>query len=137
MKKFLSLLICLVSLLVEAKASEKKHDQKTNLSEGVTEITSLEKLEGFLAQKGKKTYIDVYMTNCPPCKVLAPDFANWAKKNQKSAYFAKIDSKKVKGIAKKYTIQGAPTVLVFDEQGKLVSRKIGLYEIRDFMSDNP
>jgi len=137
MKTSLNILLATTSLMATSHEPDKIHCHKVYESNGLIELHSAKELETLLDQKGQKTYVDVYSTYCPPCRTLAPEFEKWAKDNSDQARFVKVNSNEVREIPEKYSIRGVPTLLVFDENGNLVDRKVGIYEIRDFMSNNP
>ncbi len=99
-------------------------------SDHVTTLNTEAELNDFLNEKGQKTYVDIYSTYCPPCKTLAPLFIEWAEKNQGKSRFAKINIDEVKELGERFSVEGVPLLLVFDEDGKLIDRKTGLPEIQ-------
>lgn len=117
------ILFTMFSILLVFSALQAAENKSLVLIKNENQLTSL------LQNSGKKTYVDVYLTYCPPCKRLAPKFEKWAENNADKASFAKVNTQEVSGIAKKYSIQKYPTVLVFDEDGNLVDKKVGLDQI--------
>jgi thiol:disulfide interchange protein DsbD len=87
-------------------------------------------LEGALAKaNGKLVIVDTYAEWCAQCKELDektwpdPQVTAWLKDN---AVAVRIDMDKVrKDLAKRYGIQGYPTVLVLDGQGRELRRVMG------------
>lgn len=78
----------------------------------------------------KKIFVDVYATWCAPCKQLQKTTFRDAKT---AAYFNRnfvnisIDVEKGEGIdlAKKWQIEGLPTLLILDEKGKIIADHTG------------
>lgn len=119
MKKMITLFAAMFTLFGTLQAAEK-----------LVTIKNMKELDSLILNSGKVTYVDVYSTYCPPCRALAPKFQKWADENADKAYFAKVNSSEVAEITKKYGIKGVPTILVFDEKGNLIDRKVGLNEIK-------
>lgn len=127
MKKMITLLVGIFALSGSLYAAE---------SQNLVAIKNIEQLDKLIHSTGKVTYVDVYSTYCPPCKALAPKFQKWADENVGKASFAKVNSSEVAEITKKYSIKGVPTILVFDEKGNLIDRKVGLGEIKSLIKLN-
>lgn len=85
----------------------------------------------FMAKENhKKIFVDAYATWCGPCKQLQRTTFRDAKA---ATYFNKnfvnisIDVEKGEGIAlaKTWAIEGLPTLLILDENGKIIASHIG------------
>jgi thiol-disulfide isomerase/thioredoxin len=100
---------------------------------GVMSIKSEQQFNSVVQNSGKKTIVDMYINGCPPCKALAPQFEKWAKNNASKANFIKVNGRDLYEIAKKYDVRSYPTLLVFDENGNFVDKKVGPREINPFM----
>lgn len=61
---------------------------------------------------------------CPPCRVLAPLYANLSQEYTDKVRFASLDIDEHPAIAARYGVQGAPTLIIF-HQGKEVTRLVG------------
>lgn len=78
----------------------------------------------------KKIFVDAYATWCAPCKQIQK---TTFKDPKTSAYFNKkfinmsIDVEKGEGIelAKKWQVEGLPTLLILDEKGKVIADHTG------------
>lgn len=69
--------------------------------------------------------VDFYATWCPPCKKIAPIFANLSLQNDyKDISFIKVNVDEGKDIAQKYSVTAMPTFLYF-KKGAVVDRVVG------------
>ena len=116
-------------------------------------LTDLAKAQEKAKAEKKMVLVDFTGSDwCPPCKALhsnvltSEEFSKFAKDNlvlveidfprskQQSA-----DQKKAnKELAKKYDVTGYPTVIVFDSQGKQLSKKVGYDKsvtAKDYVAD--
>lgn len=91
------------------------------------------------AKSGKPIFMDAYTTWCGPCKYMASrvftredvgDFIN------KNFIAVKYDMEKGEGpsIARDYGIQGYPTFLILDSDGKELARIMGSTSASEFMA---
>lgn len=103
-------------------------------------LTDLAKAQEKAKAEKKMVLVDFTGSDwCPPCKALhknvfsSPEFTEFAKKN---LILVEIDfprkkeqsdelKKANRALAKKHAIDGYPTVIVFDSQGKELSKKVG------------
>ncbi|MDQ2985358.1 MAG: thioredoxin domain-containing protein [Armatimonadota bacterium] len=88
---------------------------------------------------GKLLMIDVYTDWCGPCKMMDKDTFPQKEVVDKAANFVslKIDAEKGQGpeVAKKFNVEGFPTILFVDGKGNLVHSIIGLHEPADFVAE--
>ena len=69
--------------------------------------------------------LDVYAVWCGPCQMMAPQLVEAAKELGASCRVAKMDSDKYGDWAAKLNVGGLPTIVVFDTEGKEVTRQEG------------
>jgi len=101
----------------------------------VVEVTS--KDEFYAAIKGNHStpvVVDFYSPYCGPCRKLSPEFDKLAEKLNGKVRFVKVDASKFSELAQSFEIQGVPTVIVFDKNGKKLMRGTGLVEIRSILN---
>ncbi len=99
--------------------------------------TGIQFLEGNLQQaklkamaENKPIFVDVYATWCGPCKKLKK---STFKDKEVSDYFNKnfvniaVDGETKEGIeiVNKYNVEGYPTLLILDKDGKLLTQSVG------------
>ena len=68
--------------------------------------------------------VDFYADWCGPCKMMAPVFADFAKRQVGRALVAKVDTDRNPGIASRFAIRSIPTIAVLRD-GKEVNRQVG------------
>ncbi len=103
------------------------------VAEEVIEIASEEQLQREIANANSLVYIDFYATWCGPCKQLKPRFDKWAKTSKGKHKFLKVNVDKLPRVSEKYKIRSMPTMIVLDEKGKVINRKVGTHEICNHM----
>nr|ACG24509.1 thioredoxin H-type [Zea mays]ACG25250.1 thioredoxin H-type [Zea mays]ACG25603.1 thioredoxin H-type [Zea mays] len=71
----------------------------------------------------KLVVIDFTATWCPPCRAMAPIFADMAKKSP-NVVFLKVDVDEMKTIAEQFSVEAMPTFL-FMREGDVKDRVVG------------
>ena len=80
-----------------------------------------------LIQEDKPTLVDFYATWCGPCKMQAPILEEVKKNVGDKANVIKVDIDKNEELARRYTVQSIPTIILF-KNGKAVWRAVGLQQ---------
>ena len=123
--------LCLIT------ASSKSYviaQEKTTVNTGI--VFSSKEYKQVLAEakaKHKKIFVDAYATWCAPCKQLQK---TTFKDPKAAAYYNKnfinisVDVEKGNGIglAEKWNIEGLPTLLILDENGKAIADHVGFVD---------
>ena len=81
--------------------------------------------DSHLAQSNRPVVVDFYATWCGPCKRLAPLLDKLAGPLTNRIDFLKVDVDRSPELAKRYGIEGVPT-LIFFRNDKEVDRQVGL-----------
>lgn len=112
-------------------------DQETSpkVVSDVVEIKSKEQFEEFLSQKEGLYVIDFYATWCGPCKKVFPVVEESAHLLKDKIFFAKVNVDQQMELCKRYQIRAMPTVLLVNEKGEVISRKVGPSEIVDLLKN--
>ena len=71
--------------------------------------------EGF---EGQKTLLLNHMTGCGHCEKLMPDWNKCEKQNKSNIKMKKVEVNEDPSYAKKYDVQGFPTILLLDSNGE-------------------
>jgi protein disulfide-isomerase len=116
-------------------------------------LTDLAKAQEKAKTEKKMVLVDFTGSDwCPPCKALhsnvltSEEFSKFAKDNlvlveidfPRSKPQSPDQKKANKELAKKYEVTGYPTVIVFDSQGKQLSKKVGYDKsitAKDYVAD--
>jgi thioredoxin 1 len=77
--------------------------------------------------------VDFTASWCGPCKQLAPVLDEISTELDGKMRIVKIDVDEAKSIAGRYTIQGVPTLMLF-EQGELLATMVGAKPKRDLLA---
>lgn len=90
----------------------------------VAELTGSE-LDQELSGSSTPLLLDVFATWCGPCQMMAPQLEAAAKRLGARARVAKLDSDKEPAIASRLRVGGLPTIILFNAEGKEVTRQEG------------
>ena len=90
-------------------------------------ITSVESkdFKTLVLSSKKPVLVDFFATWCVPCKKMAPEVEEAAKKYGDKISVYKLDIDKSPDVAKEYSIEGVPTMMIF-KHGKVVDSITGL-----------
>ncbi|MBX7065963.1 MAG: FAD-dependent oxidoreductase [Parachlamydiales bacterium] len=106
---------------------EKPKQALLGASPEVIEITSLEQFEEIMRNSDTPVVVDFYATWCPPCRRIAPIYAELAKQYDGKIKFLKVNVD-VSELAQKFEVRAMPTFLFFNENKEIVDRLIGANE---------
>lgn len=130
MKRIISIialmLICFYSF--SQNKSKGMKFEKTNLDEAIVKAQKLNKL----------VFVDCYTKWCLPCQRMAKEvFTNPEVGEFYNKHFVNVkidmESKEGEKIQRKFKIEGFPTLLYLDYNGKLIMRKLGGRSAPDFI----
>lgn len=75
--------------------------------------------------KGKVTLVDLGAASCIPCKMMAPILDKLAKRYEGKATVVFIDLRYNREAIEQFRVQGIPTQIFFDKNGREISRHMG------------
>ena len=101
------------------------------IEEDVIEITSQSQFESVLKNAKGPVFVDFYSTRCGPCRTFSPLYDSWAKQFYGKITFLKVNADVVSELFHTYNVRSVPTLMIFDEQGKLVRKSTGFTEISE------
>jgi len=134
MKRFLGLSILLVTVVGIVGFAQRSTLSGGSEGKGITFFKGTFK-EALAKAKteNKPIFLDVYATWCGPCKQLKrKTFTDAEVGNYFNAHYINIaiDGETAEGeeLVRKYQIQGYPTLLILDKNGKLLTQQVGFVE---------
>jgi len=68
--------------------------------------------------------VDFYADWCGPCRMMAPVFAEFARRQRGTALVAKVDTERSPVVAARFGIRSIPTLTVMRD-GREVARQVG------------
>jgi thioredoxin 1 len=105
-------------------------------SRSILDVTD-DTLDGYLSQ-GKPVVLEFYTKSCPYCVKMEPELSELNAKYSNKILVLKMNAELYPGTASAYKIQGVPTLLFFDAEGKLKKASPGYRkysEIEGLLSD--
>jgi thioredoxin 1 len=82
----------------------------------------------------KYTVVDFWAVWCGPCKTFGPIFTDAAEENNnENIAFAKVDIDSENPLALRCGVQSIPSVIIFDQDGEVVDKKIGAMPKEDLI----
>lgn len=96
-------------------------------------IESTDDFDKDVLKSSKPVLVDFYATWCGPCRFLAPVMEQIAAEQGDKVNVVKIDVDKASDLAARYSIQGVPTVMLFDG-GKAVKTFVGVRSKAEYLS---
>jgi len=89
------------------------------------QIENVADFESRVLNAEQPVLVDFYSNSCPPCRTLAPTIETLAEDYEGRAVVCKVNVDHVADLARRYGIQGIPSVLFFFE-GRETERLVGL-----------
>ncbi|XP_074569851.1 thioredoxin H5-like [Curcuma longa] len=81
-----------------------------------------------LSKESKKlVVVDFTASWCPPCRIIAPIFAELAKKFT-NAVFLKVDVDELKTVSEEWQVEAMPT-FIFIKEGSLLDKLVGAHKV--------
>ncbi|MFI5333935.1 MAG: FAD-dependent oxidoreductase [Chlamydiales bacterium] len=103
-------------------------------SQSVTLLVSHAQLDEELQKKSGPLFLYFYSTHCVPCRTFGSYYQTWAKEFIGKIRFFKVDVDKAHDLSQVYGISAIPTVLVLDNEGKVLYTGRGLNDLADLGS---
>lgn len=101
---------------------------------------SIREMYGVAKESDKFVFVDLYADWCPPCKAMErdvfsrKDVGDFMDKHFVCAKY-NIDNQLGKDLANQYVVRSIPTLLIFDNNGKLLGRLTGGRSAEDLKSE--
>ncbi len=104
----------------------------SEVKEEIIEVATKKELAGLMENRMTElTFIDFYSTRCSPCKLFASHYETWAHDFHGRIRFAKVNADTGRELFHAYGIQGVPSLVILDAEGKVLLKKVGLQEIAE------
>lgn len=97
----------------------------------ILEISSMADFEAKVLKADKPVVVDFAATWCGPCQEMKPMVHELAKELSDKYLFVAVDVDKGEEVAKHFSIQGVPTIMLV-KNGKIVKTKVGGMSKGDF-----
>lgn len=111
--------------------AKKEGEIKKVAGQPVTQLASSAELEAEIQKKSGPLFIYFFSTHCVPCRTFNLYFQNWAKEFLGKIRFFKVDIEKTRDLTDQYKISAVPSVLVLNEEGKILYMGRGLNDLAD------
>jgi thiol peroxidase len=98
----------------------------TGGEDGLPHVATMSAFREQVLASDRPVLVDFYAPWCPPCKKLAPVFAELAEDYAGRVLFVKVNTDEAGEIASEYSIRSIPTVILFSE-GRVVRRWAGFH----------
>lgn len=96
------------------------------------EIVSKQELEEEIKNSTVPVLVDFYAVWCGPCQKIAPVLEGLSKEKVK---LLKVNVDNCPDLVREYKIMAMPTVILFGNEGQVLSTKIGFYEITSLIQE--
>jgi thioredoxin 1 len=106
----------------------------SNDSLDIKEIKDDAEFEYELSNLNKPIIVDFYSTTCSPCKKLSEILKSKNQILKEKIKILKVNTDMIPLLAIKYNITSTPTVIVFDNNNKLLFKKVGIVDIINFLN---
>jgi thioredoxin 1 len=116
--------------VVQTELNQEMHKPEKVKNSKVIKVESMGELMDEVSSS-ELVFVDCYTSTCPPCKALAPKFAQLSKDLSSKGKFVKVDLDEVSEVQQKYPIAGVPTLLIF-KNGELFQTQIGIPKIMQY-----
>tara|TARA_B100000586_G_scaffold269328_2_gene247907 strand:+ start:553 stop:1077 length:525 start_codon:yes stop_codon:yes gene_type:complete len=120
------------NLLIQVGLKGEENYQEVNTEENNPTVENVGQIENF-AVKGKgKQLVLFYAPWCPHCKDMLPEWDKFAEANRSNVEAKKVNSEEQPALIKEYDVQGFPTILLLDPNGKTIATYEGGRDAKSF-----
>lgn len=110
---------------------KKEEESKKSAAQPVVHLTSNAELQAELQKKNGPLFLYFFSTHCVPCRTFNSYYQNWAQEFFGKIRFFKVDIEKARELTTRYKISAVPSVLVLNEEGKILYTGRGLGDLAD------
>lgn len=101
----------------------------------VLKVSNADQFEKEIKEGSMPSFVDFSATWCGPCKLLKPGFEAKAHALSGKVRCYLVDVDQFSNLSNRYDIRSLPTMLIFNREGKMISRLVGPKAILNFLGD--
>ena len=106
--------------------------EEANTEENNPAVEGLVQIENFTVKGKGKQLVLFYAPWCPHCKNMLPEWDKFAETNRSNVEAKKVNSEEQPALIKEYDVQGFPTILLLDANGKTIATYEGGRDAKSF-----
>lgn len=107
----------------------------TTIAHQLPQLSDTKDFYSAIGNQDTPLLVEFYSPSCGPCRQLLPELEKASESYKGKIRFLQVDVTQFSSLASTYNVYGVPSVLIFDNQGKLTKRASGFDEIQKILKD--